>query len=219
MAGRMALWTWVVLAVVAVSGSARAQDTAPAQEAAPPVVVEPGPQPVAAPEQGQLMAPAPEEERTAKNSVYAEGLGPGLLYSINYERLVIDELAVRVGLSYMSYGASAGSASSSVTFMTFPITASYIGISAGKHCLELGGGATVLYASGSASGLGASSEGSGLGGFGTVLIGYRIQPPNGGFQFRVGLSGMFGPGLGFDVKDPTAFGFIPWGYISLGGSF
>lgn len=213
MARRMASWFGIAPMVIALGGTAWAQD------GTQPAVVAPGPEVTAAQPPAPAYVPAPDGERTAKNSVYAEGLGPGLLYSVNYERLVINELAVRVGLSYMSYGATAGTSSSSVTFMTFPITASYIGVSAGKHCLELGGGATVLYASGSASGLGASSEGSGVGGFGTVLIGYRIQPPNGGFQFRIGLSGMFGPGLGFDVSDPTAFGFIPWGYISLGGSF
>lgn len=75
---------------------------------------------------------AEEDERTARNSIYVEGLGPGLAYSVNYDRMVIDDLAVRVGVSYMSYGASASSgsstASASITYLTFPITASWVGV-------------------------------------------------------------------------------------------
>src|SRR5262245_19985224 len=78
-----------------------------------------------------------EEPRRAPNSIYAEGLGAGFAYSINYERLVVDDLGVRLGFSYLSFtaNASAGSASasSSSTFLTFPLTASYVGIHSGKH--------------------------------------------------------------------------------------
>jgi len=157
------------------------------------------------------------EKRPAKNSIYAEGLGPGLLYSINYDRLIIDDLAVRVGFSYMSFGASSGSSSASASFLSFPITASYLGVGSAKHILELGGGADIVYATGSASGVGVSTSGSGVGAAGTVLIGYRLQPPNGGFNFRVGLSPMFGPG--FNLSGSTSFGVLPWGYLSLGGTF
>jgi|WetSurMetagenome_2_1015567.scaffolds.fasta_scaffold138488_2 hypothetical protein len=164
-------------------------------------------------------------QRTALNSIYAEGLGPGLLYSINYERLVVNDLGVRVGMSYSSFSASSTNmngtteGSASVAFMTFPLTASYLGISGGAHCLELGGGMTLISASGKASAPGMESKGSGMAVLENVLIGYRIHPVNGGFQFRVGFSGLFGTGLGFSVTDPTAFGFLPWFYLSLGGCF
>ncbi len=67
--------------------------------------------------------------------------------------------------------------------------------------------------------MGLSASGSGATAFGDVLVGYRYQPRDGGFQFRIGFSGMFGPGLAFSTDEPEAWGFLPYGYISLGGSF
>jgi len=164
-----------------------------------------------------------ENERTARNSIYAEGLGPGLAYSVNYERMVHDQIGVRVGLSYLSVSASASagesSSSSSASWLTFPITASWIGLSTGTHSLELGAGATLTYASASASTLGASASGSGMTAYATTLIGYRLQPPGGGFQFRVGACALIGEGLSLSSEDPDAVGALPWGYISFGGTF
>jgi len=156
------------------------------------------------------------EERLSANSIFVEGLGPGLLYSFNYEHLVVPDCGVRAGLCYSSFSATSGTSTASVDFMTFPITASYLGISGGSHVLELGGGMTLFYASGSAKGVGMSASAPGMGVLGDVIIGYRIHPRNGGVQFRIGFNGLFGKGLGFDVKDPTANGFLPWFYISLG---
>jgi hypothetical protein len=170
-----------------------------------------------------LSGSAAAVERTAKNAVYAEGLGAGLAYSLNYERLVIDDLAVRVGASYLSVSASASAngqtASASSSWMTFPLTASYIGVASGKHALELGGGATLVYASGSASTIGASASGSGTSAMGNLMVGYRLHPADGGFQFRVGLAALIGQGLGLDTKDPAKVGVLPWFYISFGGAF
>jgi hypothetical protein len=192
---------------------------APAEPPAPP----PGPPPPGyGPPPGYYQPPPPPidlKERTAKNSIYAEGLGAGVLWSLNYERLVINDLAVRVGFAYYAFSASAGDTSARASYALFPITASYIGIGGGAHSLELGAGATIAYVSAASSSLGLSASGAGVAGFGTVLVGYRLQPRRGGFQFRVGFSGFFGPGMGFSVNDPKAWGFFPWGYISLGASF
>ncbi len=164
---------------------------------------------------------ADASHRTAMNSINVEGLGPGLLYSINYERLVINDLAVRLGFSYTSWGASTSDASASLSWITIPITASFIGIASGSNALELGGGATLIWASGSGCGLTSCGSGSGVGVWGSVFAGWRVQPPNGGFQFRLGLSVLIGPGLGFstDASKADDIGFLPWPYISLGYSF
>jgi len=164
----------------------------------------------------------PAESTRAPNSVYAEGLGAGLAYSINYERLVLEDLGVRAGFSYLSFsssvGTSAGSASASATFITIPVTVSYLGVGNKHHILELGGGMSFLYAGGSASGLGVSSSGSGMTVLPDALIGYRLHPVDGaGFMFRVGA--MVFAGKGFDSNDPSKFGLLPWGYLSLGASF
>ncbi|MGC4091882.1 MAG: hypothetical protein QM756_29170 [Polyangiaceae bacterium] len=165
-------------------------------------------------------APAPAEKERAKNSVYVEGLGAGLLYSFNYERLVIEDLAVRGGFSYQSFTATAGDASAKSTFITLPVTASYLGVGSKHHIFELGGGMTFMYASGSASGVGVSSSGSGMAVYPDLLVGYRLHPVDGaGFNFRVGAMAFVGKGLGWDVTDPGAVGVLPWFYLSLGASF
>lgn len=189
---------------------------------AAPMAIQPTARPVdaAAP---QAAAPR-TEPKLAENTIYAEGLGAGLAYSLNYERMVAESVGVRAGFSYMSFGASATvgdqTTSASATFMTFPITASYVGVRSGKHALELGGGATLMSASGTASGIGASSSGSGFGALGTAMVGYRIHPVEGaGFNFRVGAMALMGKGVSLSAGDPTAFGMIPWFYLSLGASF
>lgn len=223
-------WTRLVasfFAVFAFATTSLAQDASQAPDQGPvvvgpeqgPVIGEPVPPPQYVPAPPPATEAAAPVDELSPNSIYVEGLGAGLLYSINYERLVIQELGVRVGLSYMSYGASVGTSSASVTSLTFPITASYLGIRSGKHILELGGGATIVYASGSSSGGGVSATGSGIGGMGVLMLGYRIHPlSGGGFQFRIGVMALLGPGVGLSPEAGT-FGFLPWGYISLGGSF
>jgi len=197
------------------------QEPAPPPEPPPPPPDQPPPgyAPAPPPPMPPPMPPVNPKERTAKNSVFAEGLGAGILYSVNYERLVINDLGVRVGFAYYAFSASSGSSSAKAGYVMFPITASYIGISSGSHALELGAGTTLAYVTAASSSMGLSASGAGVGGFGTILVGYRIQPRRGGFQFRIGFSGFFGPGLGFSVDDPKAWGFFPWGYISFGGSF
>lgn len=165
-------------------------------------------------------APPEAEHKRAPNSVYAEGLGAGLVYSFNYERLVVEDLGVRAGISYMSFSASAGGDSASATFITVPVTASYLGVGSKHHILEMGGGMTFAYAGGTASGVGYSSSGSGMTVLPDLLIGYRLHPVDGaGFQFRVGAMAFVGKGLGFDVTDPSKVGVLPWFYLSLGASF
>jgi len=196
----------------------------PAKGATPPMSIQPTAQPAAAqrPVDTTTQAPAKKgEPALAPNSVYGEGLGAGLLYSVNYERVVIDDLAVRAGFAYWSMSASAGGASSSASYMMFPITVSYLGVRSRNKMLELGGGMTISNASGAASGFGASASGAGIVPLGTALIGYRLHPVEGsGFNFRVGAMAMAGKGLSFSADhNPEDFGIIPWGYISFGGSF
>ena len=53
------------------------------------------------------------DESPAYNSIFVEGGGPGLLYSLNYERVVENDFGLRIGMSYASFSASAGSHSAS----------------------------------------------------------------------------------------------------------
>jgi hypothetical protein len=172
----------------------------------------------ATPALAQRLGTARAEERDANNSVFIEAGGPGLLYSLNYERIVENDYALRIGASYTSLSASAGGSSASATFMTFPVIASYLGLRSGNHALELGIGGTAVYANGAASGTGMAVSGSGMAMLGTALIGYRRQPVDGGFQFRIGLEAVGGKGLALSNPDPNSFGVLPWAYMSLGFS-
>jgi len=179
---------------------------------------------VMASERPVAVTPPAENDHPAPNSIYAEGLGAGLLYSINYERMVLDDLGVRAGFGYWSVGASATmdgqTVGASASYFSIPITASYVGIRNRKHSLELGGGPTIIHASGSASGFGVSSSGSATTALGTAMVGYRLHPVgDAGFMFRVGAMALVGKGLGFSVTNPDAIGVLPWLYLSLGASF
>jgi len=203
MLGRVGLMTFCAALFAT---PALAQEPLPA---APPATAPP---PVTAP-------PPPRDEMPAQNTIYAEGLGAGLAYSLNYERRVIDELGLRAGFSYLSVSATAGSASSSSTYTTFPLTVSYLGLHSRKATFEVGGGMTLAYASGSASALGATTSGSGMTPYGTAFVGYRLHPVGGGFNFRIGAMALVGKGLSLSSNDPSKIGILPWGYISFGASF
>ena len=95
-----------------------------------------------------------------------------------------NDFGLRIGMSYVSFSASAGSSSASATILAVPVIFSYLGLRGGNHILELGGGATGIYASGAGSGGAFAASGSGMMALGTAIIGYRRQPLDGGFQFE-----------------------------------
>jgi hypothetical protein len=157
--------------------------------------------------------------REAKNAIYVDLLGPGLFYSVNYDRMLIDDLSARIGFSYLSFGASAGdgtgagTASAEFSYWAVPITVSYLGIGSENNMLEVGGGPVIMNVAGSgvvetddtASGAEASATLFAM----TAMVGYRHQPADGGFVFRVGASPVMALGAGL----------LPWGYLSLGAAF
>ena len=141
--------------------------------------------------------------QTNPNSIYFEALGNGVLYSINYDRLITENFGGRIGIMYLSsldfFFVSAEN------FIIVPVMVNYfIG---NKHKLELGCG--IIYASADnaeAFEFGSGESSSAIGG--TATIGYRYQLKEGGFLFRVGFTPIFGEG-----------GFAPSAGISLGFSF
>lgn len=153
-------------------------------------------------------------EAKAPNAVFIEGLGPAILYSLNYERVVGDVVAARIGLSYFSAGASSGGTSVSTSVFMVPLTVSWIGLYDGPHGLDLGAGATMLIFSGSGTSVGGVSAGaSAVQPLPVVFVGYRFHPVNGaGFHFRIGADMLIGVG-GPSVQ------VLPWGHLSLGAAF
>jgi hypothetical protein len=102
-----------------------------------------------------------------------------------------------------------------------PVTADYVGIRAGSHALELGGGFTGVYASGYAGAPGSSSSPS-TAVVGVAMIGYRFQsqprPTLPGFHFRVGAEAVVAQreALGQPSASATDLAVVPWPYLSVG---
>jgi hypothetical protein len=75
--------------------------------------------PMLAPSTSASPLPAPADATTgmvtAPNSLYLELLGSGILYSLNYERMLINSLALRVGFGYLPLSSSSTNNATSVT--------------------------------------------------------------------------------------------------------
>jgi hypothetical protein len=134
-------------------------------------------------------APARNYETMAKNTFFAELGGAGLIYSLNYDRLLSPSWSVRGGLSFL--GASVGTGSSSAGFglVTIPLTTSYLfNLGGSSSHIELGGGVTGLIGSVSGTVFGGTNSASGFLPMITGIVGYRLQPAEGGFNFRAGVT-------------------------------
>jgi hypothetical protein len=148
-----------------------------------------------------------QSQRTAFQTVYLELGGNGLWYSLNYERILPQNVALRVGASYLSMSATAGAATSSVSSFGVPLTASYLGLGGVSHKLELGGGVVFERFSGQASsGFGEKAAGGGLYPLATFIMGYRYAPARGGFNFKLALTPVWHPDLGSFMWGGLAFG-------------
>jgi len=153
---------------------------------------------------------AAPEKQIASNVIFAEAFGSGLLYSLNYERIIEKyNLGLRGGASFFTYAVSSYGSSGNLTLITFPLVASYY-LGWVKHKIQLGLGATLLYsaASSDSSGTRFESERSGLGLAATAVVGYRYIPRDSGFSFGAGFTPLL-----------RASKFLPWGGINAGYAF
>jgi hypothetical protein len=167
---------------------------------------------------GALLAARPAAAQDGgANSVYAELLGNGGLYSINYDRrLGAGGASVRVGAaSWQTTGGLFVSASDERTsFVTVPVLLNAL-TGAGNHHLELGAG--VLLGSRTVTRtLGGGSERSTIVDA-TGTLGYRRQRPGRGWVFRLGLTPFYG--FGSEEEAYPEKGFFLSGGLSVGYSF
>jgi hypothetical protein len=151
-----------------------------------------------------------ESDRIAKNSVYAEGLGPGVVYSLDYDR-VIGAFAGRAGVGVVVGRETSSSGSSKLLplLLTIPITVSYVGGGTDWDMFEAGAGLVVTHVAPRVSTAYVKERQTATTTvLGTVFLGYRYQPPSGGFMFRVGASALAG-----------RYGVLPlWPYLALGAA-
>jgi hypothetical protein len=141
--------------------------------------------------------------------VYVEIFGPAFFDSFNYERIISD-IALRIGIGYFSISVGNSSTNGHVSWLAVPFDVNYIGIGSKKHIFEMGAGVTVVSigAGGSAFGVDSDPNASKTFFFGHLNAGYRLQPPQGGFMLRTGISPVIGNGI-----------FWPLPYVALGGTF
>jgi hypothetical protein len=196
--------TFAILAVPLLLLAEPASASAPAatSEAPDAAAVELAPASPAAPE---------ARPRTALNDVFFEALGSGLLYSLNYERMIDKwNIGLRAGASYFTYAVSSYNRSGNLTLVSFPVLASYYyGLWRGHH-LQFGLGATLLYTGVATDSLGTSfdAERSGVGVAASAVIGYRYKPRDGGVSFGIGFTPLV-----------RASKFLPWGGANVGYAF
>ncbi len=133
------------------------------------------------------------------NAVYFEALGSSAPYSINYDRIVMADFGLRIGYCRYTTGG--------VSVASIPLMLNYLVGEENSH-VEIGAG--VLHMAGSADFGAFSQTGQTKTSFDlvTTAIGYRYQPVNGGFLFRVDLTPVFGFRR-----------IIPMGGISVGAAF
>jgi hypothetical protein len=160
-------------------------------------------------QQQASQATAAPAERTANDTVYLELLGPGLLGSLDYERL-FDESAVRIGLGAIAVPEDPGSS----LHVSMPITLSYLGMRSAQHSFEIGAGAAIIASSCNAPNPCGVFWPEPVTVAPVILAGYRYQPSDGAFAFRAG----FSPTFLFNDKphSPTV---LPLPYLSLGYAF
>lgn len=172
--------------------------------------------------QGEVQSSEPglAQEQTSKRamSVFAEAGGAGLnILSFNFDtrfNKTPDGLGGRIGFSYLTLGG--------VSLTTVPLSVNYL-LGKNSKYFEIGIGATAAFASADRTTTkylfdGSEKEeekslfkASRL--TGTLTIGYRKQPVDGGFMYGLGFTPIFGK---FDGK----FYFIPYfPYLQLGYTF
>ncbi len=145
----------------------------------------------------------------AAKGAYAELGGAGIA-SLNYDMRLMkknDGLGFRVGVG----GFSVNDGYFKTTAFFLPLELNYLIGKDEKHYFELGAGATVVSLKDRAldPSYSISNNNKFNSTFGHLYFGYRIQPKDGGFLFRAGLTPVFAKGY-----------FIPyWAGVSFGYAF
>ncbi len=128
----------------------------------------------------------------ARNAIYFEVFGQGVLYSINYDYRLTPNIGLRAGFSYWSIVPFFLLSTGELKFTDFPLTVNYL-TGRGTSHFEMGVGVVPVFISLDGHDLlfGSEIRGSGRVLLGTATIGYRAQPRDGGFIFRIGLTPLF----------------------------
>jgi hypothetical protein len=144
-----------------------------------------------------------EEKEGSNHGVFLELLGNGIFYSVNYDTRFskkVDGLGGKVGFGYMGVDGD--------RYSSFPFLVNYL-LGKNGHYFEIGAGANYLVAD--------FDNGAGLidnpeiakweGWSGSISLGYRYHPVDGGFSFRAGFTPMFNKGNFNPFWPQVSFGY------------
>ncbi len=134
--------------------------------------------------------------RQARNRVFFEAFGPGIVYSMNYERILNNRFAVRFGIS--------GWPQSGYQYVLGFGMAS-IRVGSPVHSLHLGIGTGLAWF----SDVDLLEQSNVVGMYGTASLSYQFQPRSRGFFLRISYT----PFFSLEAVAPL------WGGISLGWIF
>jgi hypothetical protein len=151
--------------------------------------------------------------QTAGKAAFVELGGAGLA-SANFDMRLMkknDGLGFRVGVGGFSVKNSYSNGFDKTTALFIPLDLNYLLGKDGKHYFELGAGATIVsvketnsYNDPYYSDYNNDKFNST---FGHLYFGYRIQPKDGGFLFRAGLTPVFGKGFFIPYLPAVSFGY------------
>jgi hypothetical protein len=132
--------------------------------------------------------------------IHVELGGPGLA-SLNYDMRFKGEtgLGFRAGLGGFSLGTSSDKAS----VVLIPLGLNYVLGKGEKNYFELGAGVTPVISKSTVN----SSSKTFRSTFSHLNIGYRVQPADGGFFFRVAVNPIFGKGFFWPIYGGVSFGY------------
>ena len=147
------------------------------------------------------------------NAISFELLGRAGLYSFNYDRLLIDYVALGVGFSAITIRSTSGANSNNATALLFPVYGNfYLPLKSKTHRFYGTVGVTFAHSSSSAdtdTGDVANESGTGTGYIAGVGYEYRSQDVDGGFIFRASVN----------VLKAGDSIFAPWPGVSAGYAF
>ena len=141
----------------------------------------------------------PPVPRLAYNSVFVEAGGPGILYSLNYDRMLSEMFSVRAGGTYIRFHELHDDGAA---HLLVPIVGNFL-LGSQNHKFEVGLGVVPGWAFGFHRGDDAGFQ------FNEVaLAGYRYAPSRGGISFRANVEAIH-----------LKAGILPWAGASVGRDF
>ena len=150
------------------------------------------------------------DAQTAAKSVYAELGGAGLA-SVNFDMRLQqkeDGLGFRVGIGGFSVRLDNGFGQTDRSgILTIPLELNYLLGKDHHHYFEMGAGATIVSLSNTNNSNGINTNDQFSSTFGHLYFGYRLQPADGGFLFRAGITPVFGKGYFVPYYAGISFGY------------